>query len=49
MSNSNQPPIVKPTNQARAGETSHHMRWVLGVGLTAIVIAFAALWLGWFG
>jgi hypothetical protein len=45
----NERPIVKPTNQARAGETGHRIRWVLGVGIAAVTIAFAGLWLGWFG
>jgi hypothetical protein len=45
----NERPVVKPTNQARAGESGRSMRWVLGVGIAAVAIAFAGLWLGWFG
>lgn len=40
---------VKSTNQARAGTTGHNVRWVLGIGIAAVVVAFAGLWLGWFG
>jgi hypothetical protein len=45
----NERPIVKPTNQARAGVAGHNVVWVLGVGVAAVTIAFAGLWLGWFG
>lgn len=30
---------------ARAGETSHVVRWVLGISLTLAVIAMSAAWL----
>jgi hypothetical protein len=45
----NEQPVVKTTNQARAGESGHSVRWVLGLGIAAVAIAFAGLWLGWFG
>lgn len=32
------------TDNARQGETSGHMRWVLGVSLTLIVVAFGAIY-----
>ena len=44
----NERPVTKSTNQARAGEPGHQVRWVLGIGIAAVVIAFAGLWLGWF-
>ncbi|MXO73096.1 hypothetical protein [Alteraurantiacibacter buctensis] len=31
--------------KARAGETSHVVRWVLGISLTLAVIAMSAVWL----
>jgi hypothetical protein len=31
------------TNQARAGVTGHNVRYVLGFGLVAVVLAFAAI------
>ncbi|UVK49407.1 hypothetical protein BPNPMPFG_008370 (plasmid) [Mesorhizobium sp. AR07] len=30
------------TNDARQGETSGHMRWVLGISLAAVVVGFSA-------
>jgi hypothetical protein len=38
------PPIVKTTNEAREGVTGHNVRYVLGVGLAGIVIAFAVVY-----
>lgn len=35
--------------EARAGETGHHVRYILAFGLVLVVIAFAALGFGWFG
>ena len=40
-------PVV-PTNQARQGVTGHHVRYVLGIGVAAVVVTFAALWLYYF-
>jgi hypothetical protein len=45
----NERPTVKTTNQARAGETGHRVRWVLALGIAAVAVAFAGLWLGWYG
>jgi hypothetical protein len=39
--------IVSPT-RARAGATGHNVRYVLAISLTAIVIAFAAIYLAYF-
>lgn len=33
-------PIVKSTDDARAGVTGHGVRYVLGFGLAAILLAF---------
>lgn len=35
--------------EARAGETGHHVRYILGFGVLLVVVGFAALALGWFG
>lgn len=32
-------------DEARAGETSGHMRWVLGIGLILAVTAMSAIWI----
>jgi hypothetical protein len=37
-----------PTNQARQGVTGHNARYVLGVGVSAMVVIFAGLWLYYF-
>jgi hypothetical protein len=42
-------PVVKPTNEARQGVAGHHVRWVLGLAIIGVVVAFAGLWLSWFG
>jgi hypothetical protein len=42
-------PVVKNQVDARQGVTGHNVRWVLGVGIAAAAMLFAALWLGWFG
>ena len=39
---------VVPTEQARQGVTGHNVRYVLGVGIAAVIIAFAALYLIYF-
>ncbi len=38
------PKRVVPTEQARQGETSGHMRWVLRVSLALAVLAGIVLW-----
>jgi hypothetical protein len=46
MDTRNQPsdtPIVKPTDQARAGVTGQGVRYVLGFGLAGVVLAFVVL------
>ncbi|MGE0022578.1 MAG: HIG1 domain-containing protein [Hyphomicrobium sp.] len=36
-------PIVLSTDEARGGETGHHVRYILGFGLTGVIAAFAAI------
>jgi hypothetical protein len=46
MDTRNQPsdtPIVKSTDQARAGVTGQGVRYVLGFGLAGVVLAFVVL------
>jgi hypothetical protein len=33
---------------ARAGRKTGHVRWILGISLTAIVVAFFVVYLVWF-
>jgi hypothetical protein len=33
------------TDEARGGETGHGVRYVLGVGLAAAVVALSAIWI----
>jgi len=35
--------IVVPTQQARQGVTGHNVRYVLGIGLAAAIVAFVVL------
>jgi hypothetical protein len=42
------PPVV-PTPKARQAVTGHNVRYVLGFGLTAIIIAFIIVYLLYFG
>ena len=41
--------VVETPTEARAGETGHNVRFVLGVGVAAIVVAFAVIYLIYFG
>lgn len=34
-------PIEKTTTEARQGATTGHMRWVLGISIVAVIVAFA--------
>ena len=36
-------PITKSKNEARAGVTGHHVRYVLALGLTGVILAFLLL------
>jgi hypothetical protein len=36
-------PVVKSTDDARAGVTGHGVRYVLGIGLAGAVLAFVVL------
>jgi hypothetical protein len=35
---------VLPTQQARQGVTGHNVRYVLGIGLAAVIVAFVVLY-----
>lgn len=41
-------PVTLPVNKARAAENRGHMFWVLTIGIALVVIAFAAIYLGFF-
>jgi hypothetical protein len=41
-------PVVSKT-EARQGVTGHNVRYVLGIGLAAIIIVFAAIYAVYFG
>jgi hypothetical protein len=41
--------IVETRTEARAGETGHGVRWVLGIGVVAVIVAFAIIYLVFFG
>jgi len=41
-------PVTLPTNKARAAENRGNMFWVLTIGIALVVIAFAAIYLGFF-
>jgi hypothetical protein len=35
--------VSEATDEARQGETGHHVRYILGAGLIGILMAFAAV------
>jgi hypothetical protein len=39
---------VLPVTQARQGVTGHNVRYVLGFGLLAVIVAFAVVWFVYF-
>ena len=39
---------VVPAQQARQGVTGHNVRYVLGIGIAAVIVAFAALYIIYF-
>jgi hypothetical protein len=39
---------VVPAEQARQGVTGHNVRYVLGIGIAAAIVAFAALYIVYF-
>ncbi|HUD87259.1 MAG TPA: hypothetical protein VMR17_12440 [Xanthobacteraceae bacterium] len=43
-----EPRTVVSTREARQGVTGHNVRYVLGIGLAAIIVIFGALWLVYF-
>lgn len=36
-------------DEARAGETGHHVRYILAFGVILVIVGFAAVAMGWFG
>ena len=42
------PRVVRTTVDAREGVTGHNVRYVLGIGLVAIVVAFAVIYAVYF-
>ena len=43
------PQTAVPTPQARQGVTGHNVRYVLGFGLLAVIVAFVIVYLIFFG
>ena len=39
---------VVPTQQARQGVTGHNVRYVLGISMAAVIVAFAVLYVIYF-
>jgi hypothetical protein len=44
-----QPRVVEETTRARQGVTGHNVRYVLIFGLAGVIIAFAIIYLMFFG
>ena len=44
----NEQRTVVPTQQARQGVTGHNMRYVLGISMAAVIVAFAVLYVIYF-
>ena len=38
-----------PQDEARGGETGHHVRYILAAGIVLVVLGFGAMAMGWFG
>jgi hypothetical protein len=41
--------VETTAEEARAGETGHHVRYILAAGVALVIIGFAVVALGWFG
>jgi hypothetical protein len=41
--------IVESATEARAGVTGHNVRYVLAIGIAAVALLFAAVYLYYFG
>jgi hypothetical protein len=41
--------VVETPTEARAGATGHNVRYVLGVSLVVLIVAFAIVYLIYFG
>jgi hypothetical protein len=44
ISGPTEPRTIVATQQARQGVTGHNVRYVLGLGLAAVIVAFAVLY-----
>jgi hypothetical protein len=44
VSEPTEPRTVVPAQQARQGVTGHNVRYVLGIGLAAVIVAFVLLY-----
>ncbi len=42
-------PVAVPATRARQGVTGHHVRYVLGFGIAAVVVAFVIVYAIYFG
>jgi len=40
--------VVETATEARAGETGHHVRYVLAIGVAAVIVLFVAIYLYYF-
>ncbi|HVK80246.1 MAG TPA: hypothetical protein VM915_06515 [Verrucomicrobiae bacterium] len=38
-----------PQDEARGGETGHHVRYILAAGIVLVILGFGAVALGWVG
>jgi hypothetical protein len=47
-SNDGENRTIVPTQQARQGVTGHNVRYVLGFGLAAVIVAFAVVYVIYF-
>ena len=41
--------VVETPTEARAGETGHNVRFVLGISVAVLIVAFAIVYLVYFG
>lgn len=44
-----EPETVLSADEARQGETGHHVRYVLGLGLVGVIVLFTAIYAFYFG
>lgn len=41
--------VEVPEEEARAGQTGNHVRYIMAASIVLVIVGFAALALGWFG